>query len=122
MTRVLVSISHIVVAMAMASTALWMGLQSRVNALWETTFYGSMSEVTTSLLLGSVLIGGISIIWVTVALAYMVGKRWAAYGMLLFNSLFMLFPSPFYWAPLLFGIVVVTDLWKTRRRAPSVDG
>ena len=119
MTRVLVSILHIVVALGMASTALWMGLQSRANALWETTFYGSMSQVTSSLLLGSCLIGGLCVVWVLVALAYLAGHRWAAYGVLMFNCLFVLFPGPIPWVTLLLGVVVITDLWKSKR--PSLD-
>ena len=121
--RWIVAAFHSAVAVAIATSGLWMLAQGRVNLAWEAGFYRMASPGSLAMLFGAFVGLGLAAIVVVSAIGYATERRWGAFAM--FGTSATLFAmslqTPLALAMGLTGVLALWELVGNAWRAAEAD-
>lgn len=109
--RWIVAAFHSAVAVAIATSGLWMLAQGRVNLAWEAGFYRVASPGSLAMLFGSIVGLGLAVLVVVAAIGYATERKWGPFAM--FGTSMTLFAMSLQ-TPLAFamGLTGALALWE----------
>lgn len=121
--RWIVAAFHSALAVAIATSALWMLAQAQLNLAWEAGFYRVASPASLAMLFGAFVGLGLATIVVLAAIGYATQRRWGALAM--FSTSATLFAmslqTPLAVAMGLTGALALWELATTTWTAPEEE-
>ena len=118
MTRILIGLLHLLVALTTLTGALLWAVQMRLNVAWELGFYGHTSIVTAAGLFAVAIATLLSLTQGISGLGWLMGRTWAGYALLGLSFFYaIVLPAPLRWLVMAGGFSIFMEL-RARRPRP----
>lgn len=104
------------IAIGMGIAAGWLILQFRLNQVWETGFYGTVSPITQAFLWAGIMVLALSLIASLATLGYLGKFRWGRHAIFGLSIIFLWsLPTPLSWCAMFCAITVMLEAGASKR-------